>query len=93
MLYKDIYKWIIKYFYMYYFILIEFLKNIWLLKSKLINLVCINSYFVRINIYFLCGEYFYVYVLFFILFKGIYFVFCFNKYILFIMYFFVVYVI
>lgn len=67
MLYKDIYKWIIKYFYMYYFILIEFLKNILLLKSKLINLVCININFCVVSI-------FYVYVLFFILFKGIYFV-------------------
>lgn len=88
----DIYKWIIKYSYMYYLILTEPLKNIWLSKSKLTNLVRINSHPVRTNIHPLCGEHFHVHVSFFILFKGIHFVFCFNKHILFIMHFLVVYV-
>lgn len=51
MLHKDIYKWIIKYSYMYYLILTEPLKNIWLSKSKLTNLVRINSHPVRTNIH------------------------------------------
>lgn len=50
MQHMDIYKWIIKYSYMYYLILTELLKNIWLSKSKLTNLVRINSHPVRTNI-------------------------------------------